>query len=64
MANDIGGAGVRRQQGCEHAQQCGLACAVRAKNAENHPARNFEIDTIHGAHIAEMFGQAARLDRS
>jgi hypothetical protein len=56
------GAAIGTRQRREHAHERRLPRAVRPEDRENHAAWHVEIDAIHGAQVAEVLGETARMD--
>ena len=53
----------RRQQAGQHLHGGGLAAAVGAEKSEDLAALDAEVDVVDGGEVAELLGQAVRLDR-
>jgi hypothetical protein len=56
-------AGIRSQQGGEHADDRRLARAIRPEEAEHRPRLHGQVDTVHRRRLAEAFDQTLGLDR-
>ena len=59
---DAGGAGGRRDQGGQHADEGGFARAVGPEQAEHFAVLDRKAQAVHGAEVAKTLGQVFNFD--